>query len=93
MSGTAEGRQGEFAARPACQADVQLEVRLAAMLRSREVAVIAVFAAAIRIFWIFYVDRPPVVGLDFSSFCLWARALRNNHNPYQIDLRPYADSL
>jgi len=61
-------------------------------MRSPLVAIAAIVAAAIRLFWILRRVLPEP-ALDFSNFYLWAWAIRHNIDPYGPDLTPYADRL
>ena len=69
---------------------VRSESKLAALMRSPAFAVVAAIGAAIRLFWIVYINCPPNVQLDFSSFYLFALAMRHHLNPYQLDMTLYA---
>ena len=65
----------------------------AALMRSREIATVAVVLATIRMCLIVFKYHPRKISLDFSLFYTWAWALRHHINPYLGDLTPYARQL
>jgi Glycosyltransferase family 87 len=63
------------------------------LLNRPGIAIVAVVAAALRLWWIVYVSRPPNVQLDFSTFYIAAWAFRHHLNPFRMELTPYAQQL
>ena len=59
----------------------------------RDVAIVAAAIAFSELCYIVYLHRPLVIGLDFSSYYVWAFALRKHINPYRGDLTPLATRL
>src|SRR5262249_7370606 len=66
---------------------------LGRLLRRPETALIAAIGAIIRVYYIVYVECPPNVQLDFSSYYVWGALMRQGLNPYRVDVTPYATSM